>query len=73
MALLGSEDALSKTIQTYIKANAPKSDTAALQALGDGLAKAIIEHLLKFAEVATGIPVLTTGGSGATSTPGKLT
>lgn len=72
MPLLGSDDVLSQTIQTYIKVKAPKSDPAALQALGDGLAKAIIEHLLKFAEVATGIPVLTTGGSGATSTPGKL-
>lgn len=73
MPLLGSDAALSQTIQTYIKANAPKSNPAALKALGDGLAKAIIEHLLKFTEVAAGIPVLTSGGAGSTSSPGKLT
>jgi len=73
MPLLGSDAALSKTIQTYIKAQAPKTDPVALAALGDGLAKAIIEHLLQYTEVAAGIPVLTSGGAGSTSSPGKLT
>lgn len=36
------------------------------------IAEAIVEAILKEAEVAPGIPVTTSGGPGSTSSPGKI-
>ena len=45
---------------------------AQIQALANGLSKAIIQHFIANAVVAPGILVGTTGGAGATTSPGKL-
>lgn len=75
--LKGAESKLSKLMQQYIKSEVQKRGLAApeaksLEGMCEGLAKAITEHFLANGEVATGIPVTTSGGAGATSKTGKL-
>lgn len=69
MPLLGSEAVLGKQIAAMIIAElsaigAPPPPTALpnIDALGNGIAKALIPHLISFAQVAPGIP---TAGSPA--------
>lgn len=77
MPLAKTEKILATLMATNIKTENAKlgltpPDEKALQALTNGMAKAIVDHLLKVTEVAAGIAVSTSGGSGATSAPGKL-
>lgn len=46
--------------------------TASLQPLASGIAQAVIAHIIAFAQVTPGIVVATSGGAGATTTPGVI-
>lgn len=77
MPLTGSDTLFSATLYTSINAalastGAPPLPTSAghLKAFCDGLAQAILAHLLLNGTVAPGQAVVTNTGAGATSTPG---
>ena len=69
MPLAGSDLQLAQLMVTFVQQeNATQGlKPAVIQALANGMAKAIIQHFLTNGQVAPGIVVATTGGAGSTT------
>lgn len=79
MPLMGSETVLAaqmfSLVQAELAATGQPPDPASLpnlQAFCNGLAKAIVPHIVSFAQVAAGIPTAGTPSAQATVAPGVI-
>lgn len=76
MALAGTEQVLAKSIYAMISAELgppPNPESAKqLQGLCNGIANAIIPHIISMAQVASGIPTAGSPAAQSTIAPGKI-